>query len=187
VACWAYVRRKFFDVHQAHQGTAAPEILERIGRLYAVEERVRGWPPDARASRQAEAAPELTALHAVLEQRLPQVSGKSALAEAIRYALTRWPTLTRYLADGRLEIDNNIAKRAMRAVVLGRKNWLFADSDGGGATTAVFYALIETAKANHRNPRLWLTAVLEAIGRDRAFANFDAILPWAMPDQAEPA
>ena len=121
VACWAHVRRKFFDVHQAHKGPAAKEILERISRLYAVEERVRGQLASQRAAaRQAEAALEIAALRRHLEQVLGQVSGKSALAEAVRYALSRWPALTRYLADGRLEIDNNIAERAMRAVAIAR-------------------------------------------------------------------
>ncbi|QCO03324.1 IS66 family transposase [Azospirillum argentinense] len=184
VACWAHVRRKFFDVHQAHKGAAAQEVLERIGRLYAVEERVRGQPAARRAAaRQAEAAPETAALRTHLDQVLRQVSGKSALAEAIRYALSRWPALTRYLADGRLEIDNNIAERAMRAVALGRKNWLFAGSDGGGEAAAVFYTLIETAKANGHNPRLWLTRVLDAIGRERDLTDYDALLPWTMPTE----
>lgn len=121
VACWAHVRRKFFDVHQAHKGAAAKEVLERIGQLYAVEERVRGQPAGQRAAaRQAEAAPEITALRTHLEQLLGQVSGKSALAEAIRYALSRWPALTRYLADGRLEISNNAAERAIRPLAIAR-------------------------------------------------------------------
>lgn len=184
VACWAHARRKFFDVHQAHKGAAAKEVLECIGRLYAVEERVRGQPADRRAAaRQAEAKPEMATLRTHLEQLLGQVSGKSALAEAIRYALSRWPALTRYLADGRLEIDNNIAERAMRTVALGRKNWLFAGSDGGGEAAAAFYTLIETAKSNGHNPRLWLTRVLEAIGRDRESTDYDALLPWAMTPQ----
>lgn len=184
VACWAHVRRKFFEVAQAHQGPAAREVLERIARLYAVEDRVRGQPPDRRiAARRAEAAPEIAALRHHLETLLGRVSGKSALAEAIRYALARWPALTRYLADGRLEIDNNIAERALRAVAIGRKNWLFAGSDGGGAAAAVFYTLIETAKANGHNPRLWLTRALETLGRDRDLTDLDALLPWAMPPE----
>ncbi|MGY0835749.1 IS66 family transposase [Azospirillum argentinense] len=120
-----------------------------------------------------------------LDQLLRQVPGKSTLAEAIRYTLSRWPALTRYLADGRLEIDNNSAERAMRAVALGRKNWLFAGSHGGGEAAAVFYTLIETAKSNGHNPRLWLTRVLEAIGRERDLTDHDDLLPWAMP--TEPA
>jgi transposase len=187
-ACWAHVRRKFFDLDQAHQGTAAKEVLERIGRLYEVEKRVRGQPAAQRAAaRQAEAAPEANALRDHLEQLLRQVSGKSALAEAIRYALSRWPALTRYLDDGRLEIDNNIAERAMRAVALGRKNWLFAGSDGGGEAAAVFYTLIETAKTNGHNPRLWLTRVLDAIGRDRGVIDYDALMPWSMAPEPSAA
>jgi transposase len=118
------------------------------------------------------------ALKAELETVLRQVSAKSALAEAIRYALTRWAALTRCLDDGRLEIDNNLAERAMRAVAIGRKNWLFAGSDSGGETAAVFYTLIETAKANGINPRLWLTKVLETIGRERETADDDQLMPW---------
>ena len=138
------------------------------------------------AARRAEAAPEIAALRTCLEQLRAQVSGKSALAEAIRYALSRWPALTRYLEDGRLEIDNNIAERALRAVAIGRKNWLFAGSDGGGEAAAVFYTLLETAKCNGYNPRLWLTRVLEAIGRDRDLTNYDALLPWAMAPASNP-
>lgn len=82
-----------------------------------------------------------------------------------------------------MEIDNNIAERALRAVAIGRKNWLFAGSDGGGAAAAVFYTLIETAKANGHNPRLWLTRALETLGRDRDLTDLDALLPWAMPPE----
>jgi transposase len=112
-----HVRRKFFDIDQATKGPAAKTVLDRIGQLYAVEEKVRGKPPDQRAAlRRAEAGPRITELRTVLEDRLGQVSGKSPLAGAIRYALTRWTKLTRYREDGRLEIDNNIAERAMRAI-----------------------------------------------------------------------
>jgi transposase len=181
VACWAHVRRKFFDIHHAHASPAAAEVLERIGSLYAVEDRVRGKPPARReAARHTDAAPEIADLRRCLERLLGQVSGKSALAEAIRYALTRWPALTRYLADGRLEIDNNIAERSMRAVAIGRKNWLFAGSDAGGEAAAVYYTLVETAKVNGVNPRLWLTRVLETIGRDRDLTDYDKLLPWVM-------
>ena len=97
------------------------DLLERIGRLYAIEDRVRGRPPDQRhAIRQAEAAQEAAALHARLEAVLREISGKSTLAGAIRYVLAHWTALTRYLGDGRLEIDNNIAERAMRAIAIGR-------------------------------------------------------------------
>ena len=181
VACWAHARRKIFEIHQSQGGPTTLDLLERIGRLYAIEDRVHGRPPDQRhAIRQAEAAQEAAALHARLEAVLREVSGKSTLAGAIRYVLSHWTALTRYLGDGRLEIDNNIAERAMRAIAIGRKNWLFAGSDGGGAAAAVFYTLIETAKMNGHNPRAWLTRVLDAIGRERDAVDLDALMPWAM-------
>jgi hypothetical protein len=189
VACWAHARRKFFDIWQSNKGPAAREVLDRIGRLYEIEEAVRGKPPDQRrAARQVRAAPEIAGLKSLLEQLLGTVSAKSALAGAIRYALTRWTELTRYLADGRLEIGplgnakryNNIAERALRAIAVGRKNWLFAGSDAGGETAAAFYGVIETAKLNGHNPRVWLTRVLVTIGRDRDLTDYNALLPWVM-------
>jgi hypothetical protein len=162
----------------------ASEVLDRIGRLYEIEEAIRGQPPDQRrAARQARAAPEIAALKSRLEQLLSQVSTKSRLAGAIRYALTRWTELTRYLGDGRLEIDNTIAERALRAIAIGRKTWLFAGSDAGGETAAAFYTLIETAKLNGHNPRVWLTRVLETVGRNRALTNYNSLLPWVIPPQ----
>lgn len=178
VACWAHVRRKFFDAHQAHKGAATKEVLERIGRLYGVEARVRGQPAAQRAAaRQAEAKPEIAALRTRLEEVLGQVSGKSALAEAIRYALSRWPALTRYLADGRLEIDNNIAERAMRAVALGMKAWLFCGSDRGGQRAAIMYGLLTTAKLNDVDPQAWLADVLARIN-DIPQTRLRELLPW---------
>jgi transposase len=188
IACWAHARRKFFDLWQAHKGPAAREVLDRIAPLYAIEDKIRGEPPDHRkAVRQAEAAPRIAELRSFLEDLLKQISGKSALAGAIRYALLRWTALTRYLGDGRLEIDNNIAERALRAIAIGRKNWLFAGSDTGGETAATFYTVIETAKLNGHNPRIWLTRVLEVIGRDRGLTDYIALLPWVMPPEHTPA
>ena len=152
IACWAYVRRKVFDIWKADKGPAAKDILDRIGQLYAVEDKVRGKPPDQRAAvRMAEAAPLVADLRTVLDGLLRRFSGKSPLAGAIRYAVTRWTELTRYIEDGRLEIDNNIAERAMRTIAVGRKNWLFAGSDSGGEAAAAFYTLIETALCRMRH------------------------------------
>ncbi|MGA2366874.1 MAG: IS66 family transposase [Steroidobacteraceae bacterium] len=132
-ACWAHVRRKFYDIQVALASPIAAEALDRIGRLYGVEAEIRGRPPDERRLvRQARAGPELESLRAWLHTTVTTLSKKSELAVAIRYALTNWTALTRYRDDGRLEIDNNAAERALRAVALGRKNWLFAGSDDGG-------------------------------------------------------
>lgn len=132
-ACWAHVRRKFFDIHESNGSPVAAEALARIRALYEIEEAIRGRPPGERcAARQARAGPRLDELKAWLEATLAKVSAKSALAVAIRYALSRWTALVRYCDDGHIEIDNNAAERALRAVALGRKNYLFAGSDAGG-------------------------------------------------------
>ena len=133
VACWAHVRRKFYDLELAHASPLAREALERIAALYAIEDQIRGRPPDERRQvRQTRARPLLQSLHDWFEETLTKLSRKSDTTAAIRYALKLWPVLTRYCDNGRLEIDNNAAERALRAVTLGRKNYLFAGSDAGG-------------------------------------------------------
>ena len=177
-ACWAHVRRKFYDIHVAHASPIAAEALDRIGRLYGIEAEIRGRPPDERAAeRQARAGPELEALHAWLHATLTQLSKKGELAIAIRYALSRWTALTRYRDDGRLEIDNNAAERALRAVALGRKNWLFAGSDEGGERAAAIYSLLGTAKLNQLDPEGYLRYVLERIA-EHPINRVDELLPW---------
>ena len=147
VACLAHVRRKFVDVHKAQGSTIADEAIRRIAQLYAVEKAARGLPPDKRAEiRQAEARPAFDSLEAWLITQLHDISGKSPLAAAIRYALTRMERLRPYLDHGMLEIDNNTAERAMRRVDLGSKNYLFVGSQTGGKSAAIAYTLIETAK-----------------------------------------
>jgi len=159
-ACWAHVRRKFFDLHQAHASPLAAEAMERIGRLYAIEAEIRGRPPDERLEvRQTRARPILESLHQWLEASLAKVSKKSETATAIRYALGRWAALTRYCDDGRIEVDNNAAERALRAVALGRKNYLFAGSDAGGDRAAAMYTLIGSAKLNGLDPEAYLRDV----------------------------
>jgi len=179
-ACWAHVRRKFYDFHVAHDSPLAAEALERIGRLYAVEADIRGRPPDERRHvRQARAGPELESLHAWLHTTLTAVSKKSELAVAIRYALSRWAALTRYRDDGRVEIDNNAAERSLRAVALGRKNWLFAGSDDGGERAAAIYSLLGTAQLNGLNVEAYLRHVLERLP-DHPINRVDELLPWAI-------
>jgi transposase len=177
-ACWAHVRRKFYDIHIAQNSPLAAEALERIGRLYVIETEIRGRPPDERAQlRRARAGPELEALHTWLHLQLTALSKKSELAVAIRYALSRWAALTRYRDDGRLEIDNNAAERSLRAVALGRKNWLFAGSDDGGDRAAILYSLLESAKLNNLNPEDYLRHVLEHIA-EHPINRIDELLPW---------
>ena len=163
-ACWAHVRRKFFDIQQAHASPLAGQALEQIGELYFIENEIRGRSPDERAqARQARSKPVIAALHAWMQKTLARVSRKSDIAGAISYALGRWPALLRYCDDGLLEIDNNAAERALRAVALGRKNYLFAGSDAGGERAAVIYSLLGSAKLNGIDPETYLTAVLRRI------------------------
>ena len=143
VACWAHARRKFYDVHLAHASPTTTEAMLRIGALYGIEEEIRGKPAEHRCSvRQARARPLLDSLRHWMEKALRSLSAKSETAAAIRYALSHWRALTRYVDDGQLEIDNSAAERSLRAVVLGRKNYLFMGSDEGGSYCPSRYLLI---------------------------------------------
>jgi transposase len=177
-ACWAHARRAFYELHEANQSPVAAEALARIGALYAIEAEIRGRPPDERATfRQARAGPLLEALREWLRQTLARVSKKSDLAKAVSYILTRWAALTRYRDDGRIEIDNNAAERSLRAVALGRKNYLFCGSDAGGERAAAIYSLIGTAKLNDLDPEAYLRYVLERIA-DYPIKRIGELLPW---------
>lgn len=180
-ACWAHVRRKFYEIHEDQKrlpGTLAEHALLRIAKLYAVEAPIRGRPADERVSvRQAHSRALVDELHAWLQDALTQVSAKSALAKAIGYAVTRWTALTRYLDDGRIEMDNNAAERAIRGIALGRKNWLFAGSNAGGERAAAVYGLIETAKFNGVNPQAYLTEVIRRVAH-HPVNRVDELLPW---------
>jgi transposase len=178
VACWAHVRRKFYDLAQAHGSLIAKEALERIGALYAIEAEIRGRPPDKRrAVRQARARSLLDSLHDWLDTSLTKLSRKSDTTAAVKYALSLWPALTRYCDEGGLEIDNNAAERALRAVALGRKNYLFAGSDTGGQRAAAIYSLIGTAKLNGLDPEAYLREVLTRIA-DHPVNRIGELLPW---------
>ena len=182
-ACWAHARRKFYDIQIANDSPIAREALDRIGRLYGIETEIRGRTPSERTSvRQARAGPELESLHVWLQTTLKSLSQKSELALAIRYALSRWAALVRYRDDGRLEIDNNAAERALRTVALGRKNWLFAGSDDGGERAANIYSLLGTARLNDLNPEAYLRYVLERIA-DHPITEIDQLLPWNVAAQ----
>jgi transposase len=178
VACMAHIRRKFVDVFKSQGLSIAEETIKRIAALYGIEKEARGKSPEKRAAiRQEKAKPLFDELETWLGAQLTKISGKSELAVAIRYAITRMKKLRPYLDHGFLEIDNNSAERSVRCVALGRKNYLFMGSEGGGKSAAIAYTLIETAKLNGVNPLAWLTDVLARIA-DHKITRIDELLPW---------
>ena len=178
VACMAHVRRKFGDIHRSQSSPIAEEAIARIAQLYAVEKEARGSPPDDRVElRRAQAAPVFDDLEVWLVLQLTTFSGKSPLAAAIRYALARMERLRPDLGHGILERDNNAAERSMRAIALGRKNYLFVGSEAGGKAAAIAYTLIETAKLNAIDPHAWLADTLARIP-DYKITKVDDLLPW---------
>ena len=178
MACMAHVRRKFVDVFASQGSAIAQQAILWIAELYAIEKEIRGKSPAERAAvRQARAKPIFDRLEQWLHAQLPKISGKSPLAQAIRYALGRMPKARPYLSNGRLSLDNNAAERAMKPVAIGRKNYLFAGSPRGGKAMAIAYTLIETAKLNNVDPQAWLTWVLAQIA-DHKINRIDELLPW---------
>jgi transposase len=186
VACWGHARRKIFDLHENRPAAVTTELLERIARLYSVEEEVRGQPPGTRrATRQARSKPQLDELKARMEEIRAKLSAKSALAVAIAYALKRWPALIRYCENGRLEIDNLIAERALRGVAIGRRNWLFAGSKAGGERAAPIYTIIETCKLNGVEPFAYISSVMQKIAEGWPNSRIDELMPWAWSPVAQ--
>src|SRR3954452_20428797 len=182
VASWAHARRKFFEIAELKKAPIAIEAVRRIDALFAIESEIRGRSADERrAVRQARSRPLVEAFEPWLREKLALVSQKSRLAEAIRYALSRWTGLCLFLADGRVEIDSNVVERSMRPLALTRKNALFAGSDGGAAHWAVIASLIETCKLIGVEPQAYLADVINRIVNGHPQSRLDELLPWAYP------
>jgi transposase len=178
--CWAHVRRRFFELATAGPAPIASEALKRIGGLYKIEDDIRGRPADQRRTvRQERSSPIVADFEPWLREKLGLISQKTKLAEAIRYTLSRWEGLSRFLDDGRVEIDSNTVERSIRPIALNRKNALFAGSDGGAEHWAVIASLIETCKLNSVEPLGYLTDVLKRIVKGHPNSQINDLLPWA--------
>jgi transposase len=175
--CWAHARRKFYEL--ADNSRVATEVLRRIALLYAIEDEVRGSPAEQRrAVRDARSRTIVDDLRQYLEDRNRQVSAKSKLGEAIRYALTRWDGLARFLDDGCIDLDNNVVERSIRPLALNRKNALFAGSDEGGDNWAVIATLIENCKLSGINPHAWLEDTLTKLANGHPASRIRDLMPW---------
>lgn len=184
LCCWAHVRRKFADAQKAQpKGKAgrADSAIAKIAKLYAVEKRHKQSDSSTRQqARDNESKPVLDELKLWLEKTQQQVPPKNTLGKAINYALKYWPELSRYVNDGDWPIDNNLAENAIRPFVIGRKNWLFSNSQRGATASANLYSLIETAKANAQEPYQYLSWLFERLPRTDK-ADYASLMPWKMP------
>lgn len=178
--CWSHGRRNFYEIHQSTASPIAAEVLRRIAELYRIEDDIRGQPPELRrAVRQDRSKPKVEALKVYIEEQLTRVSGKMPVATAMRYMLTHWDGLCVYLDDGRVEIDSNTIERLHRVIATGRKNALFAGSDAGARSWAIYASLIQTAKLNDIDPFAYLKDVLERIVAGQVKSHqLDRLLPW---------
>lgn len=182
--CLAHARRKFYEIYDSDKSPIAEAALQRIAALYQIEAEIRGTSAEHRRSvRQQRSRPLVEAMHEWLVQQHGRISGSSKLAEAIRYSLNHWIGLTRFLDDGRLELDTNTVERAIKPIVLTRKNALFAGSDSGGRHWSIVASLIQSAKLNDIDPLAWLTDVLTRIvtGQTKQ-TNLASLLPWNWKD-----
>lgn len=178
--CWAHVRRRFYELAAAGPAPIASEALRRIAELYGIENDIRGRPADERrVARQENSRPIIIDLEPWLREKLGLISQKTKLAEAIRYTLSRWEGLARFIDDGRIEIDSNTVERSIRPIALNRKNALFAGSDGGAEHWAIVASLVETCKLNGVEPMGYLTDVLTRIVNGHPNSQIDDLLPWA--------
>lgn len=178
--CWAHMRRKFYELANPGPAPIASEALKRIAEFYAVEKDIRGRSAEERRIiRQQKSRPLAESFEPWLRAKLALISQKGKLAEAIRYALSRWQGLTRFIDDGRIELDNNTVERTIRPIALNRKNALFAGSDGGAGHWATIASLIETCKLNDIDPLAYLTDVLTRIANGHPNSEIDQLLPWA--------
>lgn len=188
VGCWAHVRRKFVDVVKASgkrksvKGRTgnAEKAIEYIRRLYAIEKKARERELSYKAlyeERRKYANPILADFKEWLDEISPKTPPQGLLGKAVSYTLGQWDRLVRYIEDGRLRPDNNLAENAIRPFVVGRKNWLFSGHPRGAKASAALYSLIETAKANKLEPYSYLRYLFDKLPLARSCDDYKNLLP----------
>ena len=182
--CWAHLRRRFYEIAARGNAPLAEEALRQIAALYKIEEIIRGQSPRQRQSvRNIRTRPLVDEFKNWLDTTLPRISGRSKLADVIRYAVRHWEGLVRFLDDGRIEIDSNTVERSIRPIALNRKNALFAGHDRGGVHWGIIASLIETCKLNAVDPQAYLADVLSRLINGWPMSKIDDLMPW---DYASP-
>jgi len=183
VGCMAHVRRKFIEAQKAqpHGKTGKADwAVNRIQKLYAIESHCKELPPETRhQQRQEKSLPLLAEFKEWVDKSLLTVPPKTALGAALAYTAKQWPKVIRYTEDGRLGIDNNRAERAIKPFVIGRKNWLFSNTEKGASASAMIYSIIETAKANGVNTDIYLKMLLDELPKRQQGQAIDDLAPWA--------
>lgn len=184
VGCWAHARRKFSDAlklmpEAMRPGAIAQQVMSLIQKLYAIEANAKVLSSEERKSlRDTEAKPVLDQIKAILDEEVGDVVPNSPTGKAIKYTLGQWEPLLGYMLDGRLSIDNNISEREIKAFVIGRKNWLFADTQRGATSLAILYSLVRTAVANGLNPYKYLKHIFTELPKLKRADEVTALLPW---------
>jgi transposase len=200
VRCWSHLRRRFVKLVRNINARASKALgvgiksliaeaaVRHIAQLYAIEAMVRGSSPDIRlAARKEHSLPMVAALKSWFEKQLSMISSRSTLAEDIRYALNHWEGLTRFLEDGRLELDTNPVENAIRPICLIRKNALFAGHEIGAENRALLASIVATCKLNDVNPASYIAETLEAIIDGHPHSRIEDLMPWRFrPTSSQP-
>jgi transposase len=187
--CWAHLRRRFYEIAARGNAPLAEEALRQIAALYKIEDTIRGQSPEQRREiRNVRTRPLIDEFKSWLDATLAPISGRSKLADVIRYAIRHWEGLIRFLDDGRIEIDSNTVERSIRPIALNRKNALFAGHDRGGVHWGIIASLIETCKLNAVDPQAWLADILTRLVNGWPMSKIDELMPWAdaagLPERA---
>ena len=182
LACMAHARRKFVEAQKVQpkgKTGRADVALAMINKLYGIERELKDVSDEQRfIGRQERSLPVLGQLKSWLDKTQSQVTPQSVLGKAVHYLANNWSRLERYVEAGHLPIDNNLAERAIKPFVIGRKAWMFSDTPKAATASAQIYSLVETAKANGQEPYTWLRHVLERLTYASSLEDYEALLPW---------